>query len=343
VSEVGRKGVPVVTLAPAPGELALDGSLRHGWKFADTGRVDVPPPGAIWFRLPKTGTQLTNLQSLDFAFGLPIRLGLDPGSTHADAVSVWNANGDTFAGWVPDARNATIAEWLRKGLSITSLVTIEYWTDWQRASIGVLCLPTDNPDIRYQGTPPKSTEDLVSVWRSERSPAALRKLGPLLSKAETGRLTQKDAARLALLTDHLADSSRLLASADVNSEQVSELLAQYGIDLANILRADALTDWLTALADLVDSVSGSAYEMAIEWSDLDKDEREDARDNLADEVGDLTEALAQGSEGEAHPPSPLPDAQWFTDPTSRHQLRYWDGTGWTEHVSDDGSPSVDPI
>lgn len=34
---------------------------------------------------------------------------------------------------------------------------------------------------------------------------------------------------------------------------------------------------------------------------------------------------------------------WHPDPTGRHQQRYWDGTRWTEHVSDDGNTSSDPI
>jgi hypothetical protein len=32
---------------------------------------------------------------------------------------------------------------------------------------------------------------------------------------------------------------------------------------------------------------------------------------------------------------------WLPDPTARHQLRWWDGTQWTEHVSDDGETAVD--
>lgn len=33
---------------------------------------------------------------------------------------------------------------------------------------------------------------------------------------------------------------------------------------------------------------------------------------------------------------------WFTDPSLRHQERYWSGTAWTEHVTDDGVPGIDP-
>lgn len=36
-------------------------------------------------------------------------------------------------------------------------------------------------------------------------------------------------------------------------------------------------------------------------------------------------------------------ADWHTDPTGRHQYRYWDGTTWTDHVSDNGQVSVDPL
>ena len=36
-------------------------------------------------------------------------------------------------------------------------------------------------------------------------------------------------------------------------------------------------------------------------------------------------------------------ANWYPDSTGRHQMRYWDGTGWTEHVSDNGIQGVDPL
>lgn len=34
---------------------------------------------------------------------------------------------------------------------------------------------------------------------------------------------------------------------------------------------------------------------------------------------------------------------WESDPTSRHQYRWWDGEKWTEHVADDGIQSLDPL
>lgn len=36
-------------------------------------------------------------------------------------------------------------------------------------------------------------------------------------------------------------------------------------------------------------------------------------------------------------------ANWYPDPAGRHQLRYWDGSNWTDHVSDNGVQASDPM
>lgn len=36
-------------------------------------------------------------------------------------------------------------------------------------------------------------------------------------------------------------------------------------------------------------------------------------------------------------------AGWISDPTTKHELRYWDGSVWTEHVCDAGATAVDPL
>ncbi|HWF15599.1 MAG TPA: DUF2510 domain-containing protein [Acidimicrobiales bacterium] len=33
---------------------------------------------------------------------------------------------------------------------------------------------------------------------------------------------------------------------------------------------------------------------------------------------------------------------WLTDPSGRHEQRYWSGSEWTEHVRDAGVPGTDP-
>lgn len=50
----------------------------------------------------------------------------------------------------------------------------------------------------------------------------------------------------------------------------------------------------------------------------------------------------------APPPPPrvaptAPPPEWLPDPTGRHQLRYWDGSRWSEHVSDRGEQSWDRV
>jgi Protein of unknown function (DUF2510) len=44
----------------------------------------------------------------------------------------------------------------------------------------------------------------------------------------------------------------------------------------------------------------------------------------------------------ATPTSPSVPAGWYTDPAGRYDLRYWDGSAWTEHVSRAGQQSMDP-
>jgi Protein of unknown function (DUF2510) len=47
------------------------------------------------------------------------------------------------------------------------------------------------------------------------------------------------------------------------------------------------------------------------------------------------------------PPPPPPKGQWWAawlaDPRQRHEFRYWDGTAWTDHVSDAGLAGIDPV
>jgi Protein of unknown function (DUF2510) len=46
----------------------------------------------------------------------------------------------------------------------------------------------------------------------------------------------------------------------------------------------------------------------------------------------------------AAPPAPSNrTAAWNPDPTKRHELRYWDGTRWTDHVSDQGKTATDAL
>lgn len=50
-----------------------------------------------------------------------------------------------------------------------------------------------------------------------------------------------------------------------------------------------------------------------------------------------------GSSQQATTPStPAVPAGWYADPAGRFELRYWDGSAWTEHVSRQGQQYTDP-
>lgn len=34
---------------------------------------------------------------------------------------------------------------------------------------------------------------------------------------------------------------------------------------------------------------------------------------------------------------------WYSDPTGRHTYRYWDGSSWSNQVSDGGTAGADPV
>lgn len=40
--------------------------------------------------------------------------------------------------------------------------------------------------------------------------------------------------------------------------------------------------------------------------------------------------------------TPAVPAGWYADPAGRYELRYWDGSSWTEHVSRAGQQYTDP-
>ncbi|HEV2361620.1 MAG TPA: DUF2510 domain-containing protein [Acidimicrobiales bacterium] len=66
--------------------------------------------------------------------------------------------------------------------------------------------------------------------------------------------------------------------------------------------------------------------------------------------------FAPGTYGTSLPPHEMSDdeaerdagtneepAGWLTDPSGRHEYRYWNGTGWTKHVSDKGKRATDSL
>jgi hypothetical protein len=70
--------------------------------------------------------------------------------------------------------------------------------------------------------------------------------------------------------------------------------------------------------------------------------KEGASPAVQDNVEDVEHA-EDSVEADEVPTAP---AGWKTDPSGRHQIRYWDGSHWTEHVADadhqaTGDPATD--
>ncbi len=63
---------------------------------------------------------------------------------------------------------------------------------------------------------------------------------------------------------------------------------------------------------------------------------------VPDEPGEPVVADRFGFGSSHPPPAELPPAGWYRDPSGRHERRYWDGKGWSEHVSDQDVRSLDP-
>ncbi len=59
--------------------------------------------------------------------------------------------------------------------------------------------------------------------------------------------------------------------------------------------------------------------------------------------GPGTSGVQGGIPGAPAPAPPPAPRSWLKDPSGRHELRYWDGTKFTEHVADAGRISTDPM
>jgi len=62
-------------------------------------------------------------------------------------------------------------------------------------------------------------------------------------------------------------------------------------------------------------------------------------------IGRQMERLQTSTSRETRAESPRSalSAQWYTDPSGRHEYRYWNGTSWTSYVADSGETGTDPL
>jgi hypothetical protein len=59
-------------------------------------------------------------------------------------------------------------------------------------------------------------------------------------------------------------------------------------------------------------------------------------------VAAAAEPVAQPAAAQPAQQAAVAPAGWYADPSGRYELRYWDGSQWTEHVSRAGQQFTDP-
>ena len=89
------------------------------------------------------------------------------------------------------------------------------------------------------------------------------------------------------------------------------------------------------------------------WATAPDETPSETSTEMPTEEASIADLAAQVSEPEPEPqPEPAAEAApaaesavpagWYADPSGRFELRYWDGTAWTEHVSRAGQQFTDP-
>ncbi len=125
--------------------------------------------------------------------------------------------------------------------------------------------------------------------------------------------------RLLLPRRSAGPARRLLAAAELKEQDPYEAVKAY------------LEEVLVGIERAKVEIEGAA--------DVDEDFVED------DELEPLDDDEA-AEDDDGPPPPPVTQAtpaQWSPDPGGRHELRYWNGTAWTDHVSDAGVVGVDSL
>jgi len=63
---------------------------------------------------------------------------------------------------------------------------------------------------------------------------------------------------------------------------------------------------------------------------------------LASDTGYAAAASASAVSQTGATSTPAVPAAWYKDPSGRYEMRYWNGTAWTEHVARGGQQFTDP-
>ncbi len=106
---------------------------------------------------------------------------------------------------------------------------------------------------------------------------------------------------------------------------------------------DSMGDLASQAADTASGAADSVGDAVGGVVDQATDATSGAAEHAGAAVSAVTDHAADTGAGAAAAvaESTVP-AGWYADPSGRYELRYWDGTAWTEHVSRAGQQFTDP-
>lgn len=201
----------------------------------------------------------------------------------------------------------------------------------------------EDPTRVAPARPQSSTRTSGATASAGATPAARRKFVAQLGKAAATPPTIKAAESLLELAEEFeAAVQELLDDLDNETDQttpddVLRLLGEYGVqaDQSQLSDEDSIRELLQNLIDALLNLTGALNTMVDDWEDADRDERADLKDDVSAEAADLLVELqpspASGVTSDPAKSAALPPANWYDDPQMHGQLRYWDGSAWTEH------------
>lgn len=136
---------------------------------------------------------------------------------------------------------------------------------------------------------------------------------------DSERVSSFDAASLsAKLTERSTDGWEVVA------------IVPAGSDVVAYLRRSTATAEHAAASDTAGIAAGGS-------SSTSRD-----HESTSSSASTLTAATGWSGAATQQSTTPTVAAGWYADPAGRYELRYWDGTAWTEHVSRGGQQATDP-
>jgi hypothetical protein len=219
---------------------------------------------------------------------------------------------------------------------------------------------------------PNLTSDAVAAWEEIISDSrggaagAISKVGQAVSRAALPGAAGKAASAAVGSTvdsmggtphtvrvDWIAGEQSLIRLPDKLFQHLAILLKDCQIESVappaptSVPPAPGVIGHLTQLAGAVRTTQPDVTEQIAKFATL-RDQGAITEDEFAAKKADLLGLATPGVEPatvtapQPGPPPPASPPVWAPDPHGRHDLRYWDGSVWTDHVSTGGVQTTDP-